>query len=541
MNSLISGFLESSERFPQRAAIDVGGTELSYADLRAKAEQISAVLASSDTAPQKPLTAIFAQRSETAFAGIIAALLRGHGYVPLNPNFPADRTATMLERSEATAVVVDEFGKEKMEAVISEISRSITVLLPQEPDVSSYREQFPNHKFLGQADLQSSSTFTPVDSKADGIAYLMFTSGSTGVPKGVMVSHSNVKYFLKTVIERYTITETDRLSHMFDLVFDLSVFDLFAAWECGACVCSPSPDQLLTPAGFMNDARLTIWFSVPSLALFMRRLGLLEQGAFPQLRWSLFCGEALTLETAGDWATAAPSSIVENLYGPTELTLSCTLHRWDEQESVRLSEHGVVPIGEPFPGMTPLVVDEQLHEVAPGEDGELLMAGPQVALGYWNDKAATERAFLIPPGQSEIFYRTGDRVRRPAEGTSMNYLGRIDHQIKIRGNRVELGEVEAVLRELTGIGTVAVIGWPVTPSGADGLIAFLETEEADVPGLRREIGQRLPDYMRPKQLRLLSTMPLNANGKIDRGALRKLCEENPSGRVPAAKNPASGK
>ncbi len=541
MNSLISGFLESSERFPQRAAIDVGGAELSYAELRAKAERISAVLTSSDAAPREPLTAIFAQRSETAFAGIIAALLRGHGYVPLNPNFPADRTATMLERSEATAVVVDEFGKEKMEAVISEISRSMTVLLPQEPDVSSYREQFPNHKFLGQADLQSSNTFTPVDSKADGIAYLMFTSGSTGVPKGVMVSHGNVKYFLKTVIERYTITETDRLSHMFDLVFDLSVFDLFAAWECGACVCSPSPDQLLTPAGFMNDARLTIWFSVPSLALFMRRLGLLEQGAFPQLRWSLFCGEALTLETAGDWATAAPNSIVENLYGPTELTLSCTLHRWDEQESVRLSEHGVVPIGEPFPGMTPLVVDEQLHEVAPGEDGELLMAGPQVALGYWNDKAATERAFLIPPGQTEIFYRTGDRVRRPAEGTSMNYLGRIDHQIKIRGNRVELGEVEAVLRELTGIGTVAVIGWPVTPSGADGLIAFLETEEADVPGLRREIGQRLPDYMRPKQLRLLSTMPLNANGKIDRGALRKLCEENPSGRVPAAKNPASGK
>lgn len=541
MNSLISGFLQSSEKFPQRAAIDIGGAAMTYAELRARSEQFSATLAAADSSPQKPLTAIFAQRSETAFAGILAALLRGHGYVPLNPTFPADRTATMLERSEATAVVVDAAGKEKLAAVLAEISRPLTVLLPEETDVSSLREQFPKHSFLCQSDLQSADSFTPVDSEANGIAYLMFTSGSTGVPKGVMVSHSNVKYFLKTVVDRYEITETDRLSHMFDLVFDLSVFDLFAAWECGACVCSPSPDQLLTPAGYINDSKLTIWFSVPSLGLFMRRLGLLEQGAFSQLRWSLFCGEALTLETAESWAIAAPNSIVENLYGPTELTLSCTLHRWDEQESTRMSEHGVVPIGEPFPGMTSLVVDEKLQEVPPGEDGELLMAGPQVALGYWNDKAATERAFLVPPGQSEIFYRTGDRVRRPTDGNSMNYLGRIDHQIKIRGNRVELGEVEAVLRELTGIGSVAVIGWPATPSGADGLIGFLETEEADVAGLRRQIANRLPDYMRPKQLRLLSAMPLNANGKIDRGALKKLCEENPSGRAQADKKPTSGK
>lgn len=530
MNSLIAGFLQSCERYPDRAAIDVGGEPTTYADLKARAKTFSAALQVRDDQAKPPLTAVFAQRTETAFAGILAALLRGHGYVPLNPTFPPERTATMLERSQANAVIVDRNGAEKLKAVLGGITRELTVLMPDEDDIEQWRTEFEKHTFLGPQDLDPPKSFTPIDCEAHDIAYLMFTSGSTGVPKGVMVSHANARYFLNTVVQRYALRETDRLSHMFDLVFDLSVFDLFAAWECGACVCSPSADQLLTPAGYINDAKLTLWFSVPSLALFMRRLGLLEEGVFPNLRWSLFCGEALTLEAGEAWAMAASNSTVENLYGPTELTLSCTLHRWDEHLSPEQGEQGVVPIGEPFPGMTALVVDEQLREVAPGEDGELLMSGPQVALGYWNDPAATEKAFLVPPGKDETFYRTGDRVRRPVEGQSMNYLGRIDHQIKIRGNRVELGEVEAVLRELSGVGSVAVIGWPVTASGADALIAFLETEEADVRGLRRQVATRLPDYMRPKQIRLLNQMPLNANGKIDRGVLRKMCDDNPSGR-----------
>lgn len=530
MNSLIAGFLQSCARFPDRPAIDVGGNPTSYAALKARAATLCAALQAKDSQPATPLTAVFAQRTETAFAGILAALLRGHGYVPLNPTFPPERTATMLERSQATAVVVDRNGAEKLKAVLGSISRELTVLMPEEDDIDSWQADFGQHTFLGSQQLAPEDSFTPIDCDANDIAYLMFTSGSTGVPKGVMVSHANAKHFLSTVVQRYSLTENDRLSHMFDLVFDLSVFDLFAAWECGACVCSPSAEQLLTPAGYINDAKLTLWFSVPSLALFMRRLGILEEGVFPDLRWSLFCGEALTVEAASAWAKAAVNSTVENLYGPTELTLSCTLHRWDEEQSPQQGEQGVVPIGEPFPGMTALVVDEQLQQVSPGQDGELLMSGPQVALGYWKDTVATENAFLVPPGKNEIFYRTGDRVRRPVEGQSMNYLGRIDHQIKIRGNRVELGEVEAVLRELSGVGSVAVIGWPVTASGADSLIAFLETAETDVKALRREVATRLPDYMRPKQIRLVNQMPLNANGKIDRGALRKICDDNPSGR-----------
>ncbi len=530
MNSLIEGFLKSCERFPQRAAIEVGGDSMTYAALRAKAGALCATLRTVDDRAEQPLTAIYAQRSVTAFAGILASLMRGHGYVPLNPMFPSERTGTMLERSGASALVVDAAGAANLDAILEGIARPLAVLLPEEADVDPWRKRFVKHTFLGATDLVDDRSVAPVDSEPDGVAYLMFTSGSTGVPKGVMVSHANVRHFLKTVVARYGLTETDRLSHMFDLVFDLSVFDLFAAWECGACVCSPRADQLLTPAEYINEAKLTLWFSVPSLALFMRRLRVLEEDAFPHLRWSLFCGEALTQEAAAAWAIAAPNSTVENLYGPTELTLSCTVHRWEEQLSAELGEQGVVPIGEAFPGMTTLVVDDRLHEVAPGEDGELLMAGPQVALGYWNDLAATAKAFLVPPGQEETFYRTGDRVRRPLEGSSMNYLGRIDHQIKIRGNRVELGEVEAVLREISGVGSVAVIGWPVTPSGADGLVAFLETDEADIPALRRQMAARLPEYMLPKQLRLLTELPHNANGKVDRAALRQLCIENPSGR-----------
>ena len=358
----------------------------------------------------------------------------------------------------------------------------------------------------------------------DSIAYLLFTSGSTGIPKGVMVSHQNVTSFLDYMVNRYEITDQDRLSQMFDMTFDLSVADMFVAWERGACVCCPSEKTLINPGRFIKESSLTIWFSVPSTAVFMKRLGALKPGAYPNLRVSMFCGEALPVESAKAWAEAAPNSIVENIYGPTELTIACTYYRWDSVRTPLEAEYGVVPIGEPFPAMIPLVLDELFNEVKPGEVGELLITGPQLSLGYWHDPAKTAAAFVRPPGRSEVYYRTGDRVRRPLGNGPMLYLGRVDNQIKILGHRVELGEVEAVVREESGVDGVVALGWPKTPGGAGGVEVFLQTEGPTRQDLKEKVAKRLPVYMAPRGYHCLAQFPLNANGKYDRNALLNILQ-----------------
>jgi non-ribosomal peptide synthetase component F len=162
----------------------------------------------------------------------------------------------------------------------------------------------------------------------------------------------------------------------------------------------PSQKQSIKPGAFINDARLTVWFSVPSTAVFMRRLGVLKPGMYPGLRLSLFCGEALPVEIVRHWALAAPNSVIENIYGPTERTIACTAYRWDNTKSPDECEQGIVPIGQPFDGMRALIVDEQLREVEDGKDGELLTTGPQLSLGYWQDEKKTRQAFVPVAGKN---------------------------------------------------------------------------------------------------------------------------------------------
>ncbi len=165
------------------------------------------------------------------------------------------------------------------------------------------------------------------------------------------------------------------------------------------------------------------------------------------------------------------------------------------------------------------MVDENLEEIKPGEAGELLMTGPQRSLGYWRDPEKTAAAFIVPPGKKDIYYRTGDRVRRPVGNEPMVYLGRMDTQIQVLGHRVELGEVEAVLREAAETDVAIALGWPVTESGANGVVGFLKKSNMSVREIMSRIGKRLPDYMLPKQLHTLDAFPLNSNGKVDRKAL----------------------
>lgn len=519
---LCSDFFRWAAEAPARRALEVDGRALTYGELGRRAQAITAALLEHKPDAGVPLTAVFGHRTVTAVAGVLGALARGHGYVPLNPSFPPARNRAMLERAGCEAIVVDSRAASGLGEVIEGIDRELVLVLPDEEDVESYARKWASHRVVGVHGL-SSEAFDPLEVEQSDPAYLLFTSGSTGTPKGVLVTHANVRAFLDSAADRYDFTADDRFSQTFSLTFDLSVFDLFAAWQHGACVCCPSEKDLLTPAGFIRRSEITVWFSVPSIALIMRRLRALKAQSFPTLRWSLFCGEALPVEIARDWSEAAPNSTVENLYGPTEATIACTAYRWDSGRSPEESELGIVPVGHPFGQMSTLVTGDDLREVSAGDTGELLLSGPQVVDGYWHDDKATARSFVSVGGRS--YYRTGDRVRRPAGAGPLRYLGRLDNQIKVLGHRVELGEVEAAVREETGVDAVVAVGWPRSSVGAAGIVAFLADTSVDVATLRTRLAHRLPSYMVPREVRLLADLPLNVNGKWDRAALIRLLDE----------------
>ena len=527
--NLACGFWRSADRFDDRPALDFGQCVVTYAQLRELACSLAATLDRHQLPEGPRLVAILAGRSTTAFGGVLATLLSGGGYVPLDPAFPAARNRAMFEVAGCTILLVHPDCVELADQVLSDVHRDVTIVMPEQSDVVALTARWPRFRVLGARDLEPANACTPPANIApDTIANLLFTSGSTGVPKGVMVTHANVVRFIDVMCQRYDLSEQDRFSQTFPLVFDLAGFDMFMAWEVGGCICCPSPGELVMPGAYICAARLTVWFSVPSLALHMKRCDMLQPDLYPALRYSLFCGEALPAEVLDTWAKAAPNSILENLYGPTELTLACTLYRWDCQRSPAECEQGVVPIGQPYPGMEYLVVDESFHEVPPGETGQLLLTGPQRTLGYWNDPEKTAAAFVIPPGRGETYYCTGDRVRRPYPGGPLTYLGRLDFQISLQGLRVELGEVEAALRDLAGVDVAIAVGWPPTPGGADGIVAFLLVDGVDIRALTKRLRERLPREMIPKRVIAVAEFPLNANGKIDRKVLTRWLDE---GRV----------
>jgi amino acid adenylation domain-containing protein len=513
--TLSRGFLESADRYPRRPALEIGAETLTYAQLRHEAALIAGAIVDAGIG-DPPLCAVFAHRSKTAFAGVLGALLSGRGYVPLNRTFPPERTALMLTRSGARAMVVDDESARQLPEVLAAVDYEMLVVLPGEAHVDMFRGQLPQHRFVAREEVDRQSPLERSAVDDDATAYLLFTSGSTGIPKGVGVLHRNVRAFLDAVLPLYDIGPEDRISQTFDMTFDLSVFDMFVAWERGACLCCPA--NLRRPDRFIRESALTVWFSVPSLAIVMLRFGMLKPERYPTLRTSLFCGEPLPADVASAWSEAATHSIVENLYGPTELTIACTRYRWTADSPVDV-HLGTVPIGVPLPGMEPLVVDESLRPVPEGEPGELLLTGPQMTPGYWQDPDKTAAAFVTPRGQIRRYYRTGDRVRLARRGGPLLYLGRVDHQIKVRGHRVELGEIEAVVREESGLQGVVAVGWPRTASGVAGVEVFVEAETAVAEDLVPRLAKRLPDYMVPRTIHVMDRLPLNANGKYDRKGL----------------------
>lgn len=475
-----------------------------YAQLADDARRLAATLqAEADGAH----VAILAARSATAYAGLLGAMLAGRAYVPVGPQLPVLRARWILEDTAAPAVIVDPDGEALLPDLLQQLSgEPRTWILPHlgAEAVAQLTERWPGQRFVGADGLAEPGQHQPV---APGRhAYVLFTSGSTGRPKGVAVRHDNVGAFLDAAIARYAPRPGDRFSQLFELGFDLSVFDLFVAWSAGACVCVPSASDRVNPGQWIGDAGLSVWFSVPSLAEHMRRLRMLQPGAFPGLRLSLFCGEALPMDLAEAWRLAAPGAPVDNLYGPTELTIACTWHRHVPGERGEL-----VPIGGPLPGAT-IRLRHDGHDVEAGQPGTLWVAGPQVTDGYLGQPGRTAERFVAIDGV--LHYDTGDRVIQH-DGV-LHFLGRDDHQVKVRGHRVELGELEAALRAVLGVAAVAVALPAARP---DHLVALVEADTIDPGALAAELAQRLPAYMRPRRIVPVPAFPKTPNGKVDRVAL----------------------
>jgi amino acid adenylation domain-containing protein len=522
--TLRSGFFAHADKNPAAPALVVRGETISYGQLSEKVRTWAQAILGLAGSPVARV-GVFAYRSEPAYAGVLAALAAGGAFVPLNLNFPPEKTAAMIQQAKLDVIIVDRTCAVQLGTLVPLIDYWPPLLFPdlERPNVPARCM-----KVLKQGELETIKPLRelpPVVS--EDLAYLLFTSGSTGQPKGVGVTHGNAMHFLDAMAARYGIGPDDRFSQTFDQTFDLSVFDLFLAWNCGACVFSMSPVDLLAPAGFVNKHRLTVWFSVPSVVAQMRKRKLLKPDSMRTLRWSLFCGEPLTRANAEGWQGAAPNSTIENLYGPTELTIACLLYRWHTQHSPALCLHDWVPIGRPVPGLAAVVVDDNLQPVAPGEIGELCVSGPQTTPGYWQDDAKTSERFIwlsVSTHEVRRFYRTGDHVIRLDTG-DYAFLGRHDDQVKVLGHRVELGEIEAALCSDSRVNQAVAFGWPIEDGSAKGTVGFVSGTGIDTVTLIQELVGRLPAYMIPEQLHVLEEMPLNANGKIDRKALRARLEE----------------
>lgn len=517
--SLRTGFWQHAQKQPDAPAVVVRGATKSYGELEHNARSwANAILSMCDSRPQR--VGIFAYRSEVSYTSTLAALFAGAAFVPLNPTFPPEKTRLMVEHGSLDAIIVDKTCAPQLSQVLKGLAAPPLLMpefdSPSFPDVEA-------HILDRGALLNTPPVVNPPAILPDDIAYILFTSGSTGAPKGVPVTHSNAVYFMQVMSERYNIRPGDRLSQTFDQTFDLSVFDQFMTWTNGACLYSMSSVELLAPTRFINKNELTVWFSVPSLPAQMMRRKTLTPDSMPTLRWSLFCGEPLPARTAQAWQEAAPNSIVENLYGPTELTIACFLHRWDPRTSPDLCRNEVVPIGVPYPGLGAVLVDDDLKPVAEGEAGELCVTGPQTTPGYWRDPAKTaERYVNLPVSAYETrrFYRTGDRVQRLPAGEYV-FLGRADSQIKVLGHRIELGEIEAALRKHPTVEHAIAVGWPMNAGSADGIVAFVSGDSVDTTALITLAKSSLPPYAVPQQVRIIEQMPLNANGKVDRRALQE--------------------
>ena len=351
------------------------------------------------------------------------------------------------------------------------------------------------------------------------LAYIIFTSGTTGDPKGVPITRSQLHSYADTLRDLYAPTSDDRVIQIADLSFDLSVMELALAWPNGAALCVvPSQHTLMAPR-YAQDMGVTIWVSVPSVVSMSHKAGLLKPNSLPNIRLALFCGEALTYQAIRAFSLAAPNARLVNTYGPTEATVSVT--HFEIDRNLLVDERpadpllSVMPLGFPDPGVELGLFNPDANEMALG-DGELCISSERVTRGYINNPDLNATKFFMHAGKR--WYRTGD-LAFYSDQYGYCYKGRTDRQIKLKGYRIELQDIESALRTAAKTDLVCVVSYPVLDDGAIqdlvGVVVKSPLEEFDPNEIKKSLETILPSYMVPSKILLIDEMPLSVNGKID--------------------------
>lgn len=505
--NISAGFLRAVAKHPDRLFYSDTERDMTYG---AMGETVSRLAGHLSASRRPRRVGILATRSMEAYAGILAASLAGAAYVPLNLKWPEERIVALLRMLELDALVVDAKGAGLLTPAVMEAAPGQIVIADAARDI----EAPSGTDVVRLGDIDSRPMREPATVEADDTAYIIFTSGTTGMPKGVMISAGSLASYLEQTRPWTQLTCDDRLAETCDVTFDLTVHNLFLCVEAGASLHVLSALEMLAPGRFVRARNLTIWMSVPTLVAMMRRNRSLKPGVFPSLRLSIFCGEPLPVEAAQAWAEATPNGVVENIYGPTEGTVVCMRQRLTNP-AVTTPSRGIVAIGTPYGNMDIAILDSRQKPLADGMPGEIALSGPQLAIGYLGAPEQTADRFREIDGRR--WYLTGDLGMRDENGV-FHHLGRTDNQVKVKGNRIELEEVEMHLRRAAGTDMVAVVAWPVIDGSAQGLVGFCNSA-LPAGEIAAALVKTLPRYMMPDPIRILGTLPVNINGKVDRRAL----------------------
>lgn len=503
-------FQSNAISHPDQIALSGEFGDLTYRSLLQHAQALVQEL------PRQPTIGILAHRSVVSYAAVHAILSVGAAYVPLNPASHPKYTTRIQQLSGFTTLVVGEECLGHLEGFLSLHQGPLELVTLGE--IATVRKLAEGKEGISVrvATLDPSLPITDPRPPIDGTCYILFTSGSTGDPKGVRVLHSNVDSYLDGFLEAFPIHREDRHSQFFDLTFDPSVHDLFATWKAGATLVVIPARLIMAPIEFAKKSGITVWYSGPSVPVVLENFRAATPGALPDVRLSLFAGEKFTWNAAQIWKKIAPNSRIVNAYGPTEATIVITAFEIPEGFIEADCHQSGIPIGKALPGQKTEIRRPDGSICDAGEHGALWLGGGQVAAGYL-DPVATAKVFVARDG--EVWYRTGDLAFADAEGTIF-YIGRDDLQVKVLGFRIDLGELEAALLRITGA-SFAVAGVACLRGDLEELVCVLPTQCASQKKTAREaLKKELEPYMIPKIWKFQDDLPLNSNGKIDRGALK---------------------
>jgi len=515
---LLSHILDrSADRFPDKDAVRFNGQALTYAEWATRANALASALIAQGV-ERGDRVGIYLNKSLESAIAIYGIWKAGAAYVPLDPQSPparlkfaiADCGMRHIVTSPTKAATLDELaaGTPLACAIGANDAESGAPLrcMPWS-EVNSLGGAAP-HVFAMEQDL----------------AYVMYTSGSTGTPKGLMHTHHSGLSYAQLSADLYGVTHSDRLSNHSPLHFDMSTFDFFSGPLRGATTVIIPEAYTKLPASLsklIQDERLTIWYSVTTALVQLLLRGMLQARDLSALRWILYGGEPFHPRQLRELMALVSSARVSNVYGPAEVNQCTYYHLPDLPNDFDES----IPIGRVWDNSEGLLLDEHDNEAAPGEIGELVVRTPTMMRGYWGRPDLNARAFYRRPAfgdYEDVFYRTGDLMRRDADG-NLRFCGRKDRQIKTRGYRVELDEVETALAAHRDVDECAVFAIPGDEGSnlIQAAVILKPGASATEASLKTEVASRIPPYAVPVVIALMDDFPRTGTGKIDRRALRE--------------------